>query len=226
MLGTSARAAGQVYNYKLGIALAPTHPTAANLAAAAAEIARASNGRLNIQVFPNSQLGGDNDLLSQVRTGAIEFCQPAGLILASLLPVTAINGMGFAFHSYDKVWKAMDGELGEYVRGHITEQVGLVPMERIWDLGFRQITNSIRPINSARTSPASSSACPARPRWSRCSRRSAPIRSACSSATSIPRCRPRWSTARKTRCRSSTPASSTRSRSTARMTTTCGTATG
>ena len=43
----------------------------------------------------------------------------------------------------------MDGELGKFVRGQITAKVGLVPMERIWDLGFRQITNSIKPIKSA-----------------------------------------------------------------------------
>ena len=45
--------------------------------------------------------------------------------------------------SYDKVWPAMDGDLGNYVRGQIAAKAGLVPMERIWDLGFRQITNSI-----------------------------------------------------------------------------------
>ena len=71
---------------------------------------------MKLNVFPNSQLGGDNDLLSQVRSGAIEICQPAGQILASILPLTAINGMGFAFSSYDKVWPAIDGELGKFVR--------------------------------------------------------------------------------------------------------------
>jgi TRAP-type C4-dicarboxylate transport system substrate-binding protein len=104
---------------------------------------------MKLNVFPNSQLGGDNDLLSQVRSGAIEICQPAGQILASILPLTAINGMGFAFSSYDQVWPTMDGELGKFVRAQVTAKVNLVPMERIWDLGFRQITNSIKPIKSA-----------------------------------------------------------------------------
>ena len=57
--------------------------------------------------------------------------------------------MGFAFESYAKVWPAMDGDLGKYVRGQIAANVGLAPMERIWDLGFRQITNSVKPIKSA-----------------------------------------------------------------------------
>ncbi len=99
-----------------------------------------TSGRLNIQVFPNSQLGGDNDLLSQVRSGAVEFFPAAGLILASVLPVTAIDGMGFAFPNYDKVWEAMDGDLGAYVRTQIASNTNLVPMNKMWDLGYRQVT--------------------------------------------------------------------------------------
>jgi len=57
--------------------------------------------------------------------------------------------MGFAFASYDKVWPTMDGDLGKYVRSQIAAKVGLVPMDRIWDLGLRQITNSVKPIKSA-----------------------------------------------------------------------------
>jgi len=73
----------------------PSH--AANLIAATAEIARASNGRLNIHVFPNSQLGGDTDMISQVRSGAIDFVSTAGLIWGTLVPAASISGIGFAF---------------------------------------------------------------------------------------------------------------------------------
>ena len=66
--------------------------------------------------------------------------QPAGLILASILPVTAVNGMGFAFKDYAQVWAAIDGDLGDYIRAQISAKAGLVPMEKRWDLGFRQIT--------------------------------------------------------------------------------------
>lgn len=137
------------FEYKMGHSTPAVHPFHKHLLAVAERIGKESGGRMTLNVFPNSQLGGDNDLLSQVRSGAIEICQPAGLILASILPLTAINGMGFAFESYDKVWPAMDGDLGKYVRAQIAAKVGLVPMDKIWDLGFRQITNSIKPIKSA-----------------------------------------------------------------------------
>jgi tripartite ATP-independent transporter DctP family solute receptor len=137
------------FSYKLGHSTPNNHPFHIRMEEVAANIGRDSKGRMEFTIFPNSQLGGDNDLLSQARSGAIEFCQPTGQILASILPVTAINAMGFAFSDYSKVWPAMDGELGKFVRGQIVAKTGLVPMERMWDLGFRQITTSNKPIKTA-----------------------------------------------------------------------------
>ena len=147
LLPRTARAAE--FEYKMGHSTPAEHPFHKHCLAVAARIGKETNGRMTLDVFPNSQLGGDNDLLSQARSGAIEICQPTGQIFASILPVTAISAMGFAWESYDKVWPALDGELGAFVRAQVSAKVNLVQMERIWDLGFRQITNSVRPIKSA-----------------------------------------------------------------------------
>src|SRR5665811_1279614 len=104
-----------------------------------------TNGRFELQIFPNNQLGSDTDMLSQLRSGAIEFFTMSGLILSTLVPAASINGIGFAFPNYDTVWKAMDDELGAYVRAQIAK-ANLVAMENIWDNGFRQTTTSNRPI--------------------------------------------------------------------------------
>lgn len=61
------------------------------------------------------------------------------------MPAASINGIGFAFKDYGQVWAAMDGKLGEYVRGEIGKR-GLMAMDRIWDNGFRQTTTSTKPI--------------------------------------------------------------------------------
>ena len=57
--------------------------------------------------------------------------------------------MGFAFKDYPQVWTAIDGDLGDYIRSQIAAKAGLVPMEKRWDLGFRQITTSAKPIEKA-----------------------------------------------------------------------------
>ena len=85
-------------------------------------------------------------MLSQIRSGGVEFFTLSGLILATLVPAASINGIGFAFPDYDTVWKAMDGDLGAHIRGEITK-ADLVVMDKIWDNGFRQTTSSTKPIN-------------------------------------------------------------------------------
>jgi tripartite ATP-independent transporter DctP family solute receptor len=147
LLPRYARAAE--YTWKFAHTAPQSFPLHIRLAEAAAAIIKESNGRMELQIFPDGQLGGDNDLLSQARSGAIEFCQPTGQILASILPVTAINALGFAWSDYSKIWQAMDGDLGKYVRGQIAAKTGLVAMDHMWDLGFRQITTSTKPITNA-----------------------------------------------------------------------------
>ena len=128
-------------------ALPATHPSSMRAAEAAEQIKRETKGRVEMQVFPNSQLGGDNEMLSQMRSGAIDCMLLSPVILATLVPVASINGVGFAFKSYDEVWAAMDGDLGAHVREAI-RKVGLVPMDKIWDSGYRHITSSSKAIVS------------------------------------------------------------------------------
>jgi tripartite ATP-independent transporter DctP family solute receptor len=98
-------------------------------------------------VFPNSQLGSDTDTLSQLRSGAVEFFTLSGLILSTLVPPAAINGVGFAFKDYPQVWAAMDGKLGAVVRAEIAKR-GLYAFPTMWDNGYRQITSSTKPIRT------------------------------------------------------------------------------
>src|SRR6201992_1081205 len=140
-----ARAQQAEFSYKFANNLPDTHPLNIRAREMAAAIKTETNGKFDVQIFPNNQLGADTDVLSQLRSGGVEFFTMSGLILATLVPAASINGMGFAFPDYPTVWKAMDGELGAYVRGQIAK-ANLVAMEKIWDNGFRQTTSSTRPI--------------------------------------------------------------------------------
>ena len=141
-----ARAQSAEFTYKYANNLPDTHPLNVRAKEMAAAIKAETNGKFDLQIFPNNQLGSDTDMLSQIRSGGVEFFTLSGLILATLVPAASINGIGFAFPNYDTVWKAMDGDLGAYVRGEIKKS-GLEVMDKIWDNGFRQTTSSTRPIN-------------------------------------------------------------------------------
>ncbi|GGC63235.1 TRAP transporter substrate-binding protein [Undibacterium terreum] len=145
--GASAFAQTAEYNLKFASNLPITHPLNVRAKEAADAIRKDTNGRVSIQIFPSSQLGTDTDMLSQVRSGAIDFFTLSGLILSTLVPVASINGIGFAWKDYQQVWPAMDGELGAFIRSNI-EKANLHPFEKIWDNGFRQITSSSKPINT------------------------------------------------------------------------------
>src|SRR6187431_3065193 len=141
-----ARAQTAEFTYKYANNLPDGHPLNARAKEMAAAIKAETNGRFDLQIFPNNQLGSDTDMLSQIRSGGVEFFTLSGLILATLVPAASISGIGFAFPDYATVWKAMDGDLGAYVRGEITK-ANLVVMDKIWDNGFRQTTSSTKPIN-------------------------------------------------------------------------------
>src|ERR1700674_5108728 len=140
-----ARAQQAEFTYKFANNLPDSHPLNLRSKEMAAAIKTETNGRFDLQIFPNNQLGADTDVLSQLRSGGVEFFTMSGLILATLVPAASINGMGFAFPDYPTVWKAMDGDLGAFVRREVAK-ANIVAFEKIWDNGFRQTTSSTRPI--------------------------------------------------------------------------------
>jgi TRAP-type transport system periplasmic protein len=143
----AAWAQGAPMKLKLGNDLPSTHSVNVRLREAIDAISAETNGRVAISLFPNNQLGGDTDMMSQVRSGALEMATFPGTVLSTLIPAASLTGVGFAFTSYDKVWAAMDGDVGSHIRRSI-EKLNLVPFDAAWDNGFRQITTSTRPIQT------------------------------------------------------------------------------
>ena len=133
------------FTYKFATGQDPSHPVNVRAAEALERIRTASNGRLDMKLFPANQLGSDTDLLSQVRNGGVEFFNLATSILNTLVPAAGLVNIGFAFKDYDEVWKAADGALGQYIAAQIAK-VGLVSVTPLWNNGFRQITSSTRDI--------------------------------------------------------------------------------
>jgi TRAP-type transport system periplasmic protein len=86
ILGSRAQAAAE-FDFKLGANTPETHPLSIRLTEAAKEIGAKSAGRLNITVFPNSQLGGDPEMLSQLRAGGIDLLAAPSMTLSTLVPL-------------------------------------------------------------------------------------------------------------------------------------------
>jgi tripartite ATP-independent transporter DctP family solute receptor len=135
------RASAAEFTYKLATGQDPTHPVNVRAQEAIDRIREATGGQLEIKLFPANQLGSDTELLSQVRSGAVEFFNQSSSILATLVPSAGIVNTGFAFANYDAVWQAMDGGLGTFIRAQIAK-TPVLTVSRVWDNGFRHITSS------------------------------------------------------------------------------------
>jgi tripartite ATP-independent transporter DctP family solute receptor len=144
ILRTPARAAT---TFKFASNLPAAHPLLTRIGEAADKIKAETNGAIDFKFFPNSQLGGDLEVLSQVRAGAVQFYHMAGAQMSTLVPVASLNGVGFAFNTPDDVWRAMDGDVGAFIRQDMS-QVGLYVFETMFDNGFRQITSSTVPVKT------------------------------------------------------------------------------
>lgn len=153
------------------------HPLNVRLKDAFDEIRKETNGELDIELYPASQLGSDADVFSQVRGGVIELYIAGGAVMSTVAPLAAVTGVGYAFKDGKQVWSAMDGALG----GMIREAFGKV--------GLHAMPRGLRAAGSGR-SPARPSRSATPPTWSA-------SRSAYRSHRSTCRCSDRWARPRR-----------------------------
>lgn len=134
------------FEYKMAHNLPVSHPLHVRNVQLWNAVRAETKGRLDVKIFPNNLLGGDTQVLGQLRTGAVQFFTLSGGILTSVVDIAAIQGLGFAFKDSKTVFEAMDGDVGAIVRKE-TEAKGLYAFDKIWENGFRQITSSSHPIS-------------------------------------------------------------------------------
>ncbi len=142
-----SRASAAQWTYKYASNVSLDHPLNVRMRECWNAVSKETAGRLDVQIFPNNQLGGDTQALQQLRSGAVQFFTLDGGILQSVVPVAAIQGVGFAFKDSNEAFRAMDGPLGDYVRNAI-RTAGLYVHPKMWENGMRQITSSAKPIRT------------------------------------------------------------------------------
>jgi tripartite ATP-independent transporter DctP family solute receptor len=116
---------------KYGTAFPADHPGSLRIKEAAEAIRKDTGGKVDLQVYPTSQLGSEPDMISQVRAGAIDIMSTAGTNLQTLVPTAGIHGV--------------DGDLGAYVRAALAK-VNLYAYDKCLDNGYRNITSASKAI--------------------------------------------------------------------------------
>jgi tripartite ATP-independent transporter DctP family solute receptor len=135
------------FSLKLANDQTPTHPMNVATAEAIKRIGDATGGQLEIKLFPSSLLGGDTQMIAQVRSGAIDLVQMGNNILGSVIPSAALLSMPFAFTNPQQYQAAANGPLGAYIGG-AAAKIGLRKFETSFYGGFFEVQNRVRPITA------------------------------------------------------------------------------
>ncbi|MEP6588398.1 MAG: TRAP transporter substrate-binding protein [Polaromonas sp.] len=111
-----------------------------------AEVVKAkSGGKIKVNLFPGGVLGGDAPNVSALQGGTLEMVSINSGILASQVKEFAIYDFPFLFANSKEADAVVDGPFGKKMHDKLQEK-GMVGLS-YYELGFRNMTNSKRPIN-------------------------------------------------------------------------------
>lgn len=109
-------------------------------------VAAKSDGKMIVKLYTGGVLGGDLQVLSSIQDGTIDFASMNSGILQSVVKEFAIFDFPFLFNSFKEADAFMDGPVGDELAKKLPAK-GLISLA-YFDLGFRNITNSKKPISS------------------------------------------------------------------------------
>ena len=134
------------YNIRISACNSLTHPQTLGLFVMKQYVESRTKGDVSVKVFPNSQLGSEEESLSQVQNGSLE------MATASIGPLTTFQkkffvlDIPFLFNTYDEAWMTLDSKVGRDLLDTLEASgfKGLCYMEN----GFRNVTSSVKAINT------------------------------------------------------------------------------
>jgi TRAP-type transport system periplasmic protein len=122
------------------------HPVSKGVQKFAEIVAAKSGGKIKVREFPANQLGSEMQQQSALRGGTQEMQSPATTSLAGVVKEFGLIDFPFIVSTPEQADALLDGPLGKALLAKLPEKdlIGLA----FWDLGFRNVTNSRRPITT------------------------------------------------------------------------------
>jgi tripartite ATP-independent transporter DctP family solute receptor len=145
-LGAPANADIGSHQLKFAGANAKGHPQVMGMEKFAEIVKEKSGGKIVVTLFPGGVLGSDTETLSVLPDGAVQMLVLNAGILQSLAKPFASVDLPFLFDTAQQADAVMDGPFGQHLAALLPEK-GLVSLG-YWELGFRNLTNNVRAVNS------------------------------------------------------------------------------
>lgn len=139
-----AKPAGAQFAYRLGTATTAKHPNGVQAETFKQLVEKNSNGKISIQIFPSAALGGELEIVNQVKTGQLDLASVAVPTVATVSPAVQLSELPFFYADYDAARKVLDGEAGQTALKTLEPQ-GVKGLA--WgEIGFRGLLNSRKPV--------------------------------------------------------------------------------
>lgn len=140
--GVAAQAQERTFKLSAGDPIDAPGPQGAKLFAE--HLKAGSDGALNVKVFPSAMIGNDVQMLGALPAGTVEFALVGAPTLVGLVKDFGVLDLPYQFNSTAEVDAMLDGPMGQQLLAKLEEK-GLVGLG-FWEIGFRNLTNSKRPI--------------------------------------------------------------------------------
>lgn len=105
-----------------------------------------TSGAIKVELYPAGQLGGEREIAEACKLGTIQMVSVSG-VMASYFKPAMVADLPYLFSSAPVAWKVFDGEFGDELAAGILKATGLRNLA-YGEIGFRNFTNSVRPIKS------------------------------------------------------------------------------
>jgi tripartite ATP-independent transporter DctP family solute receptor len=123
------------------------HPVSAGTNRFAQVVEQKSGGRIKVKEFPNSSLGSELQQQAALQGGTQEMMSASTTTLVGIVKEFGVLDFPFLFANERQADAMLDGPIGRRLLDRLPEH-GLVGLA-YWENGFRNVTNSKRPITRA-----------------------------------------------------------------------------
>lgn len=105
-----------------------------------------SNGKYEVEIFPQSQMGPDREMVEGTQSGMLQMAIPPSSILSNWDPAFDVVELPFIYPSKDAAFKVVNSEVGDKLLSRL-DRLNLKGLGFL-ESGVRNITNNKRPIES------------------------------------------------------------------------------
>lgn len=142
-----AGVAAQNWNLKLSHVLSPASDYQFMANHFAELMAKKTDGKVKVTVYPSGQLGNERVAFEQLQMGALDMAISGTPVLSAWVPEGQVFDLPYLVQTRDQGLALLNGKTGDWWRETLRQRTGVRSLGFL-DYGFRQVYNKTRPINT------------------------------------------------------------------------------